>query len=118
MKLALKSSNEFFADIAVSGTVTQSDVSPTAEPLQRLLGISAFDRGVLLDLSRAEFIDSSGVNWLLNVHRRTGEAGGKLVLYAVAPIVDSVLKVLRMHQVFEMAATQEEARQRIQGDIA
>jgi anti-anti-sigma factor len=116
MDLSVRANANNIADIQVGGPITQAHVSPTQEPLAAALGTGAYAHRVLLDLSHAEHVDSSGVNWLLTLHRRTKEHGGRLVLHSLPPLVDNVLKVLRMNQVFEIAPNKEQARKLVEGD--
>jgi len=109
MKLAFASDDGVCARVAVSGRVTQGDFGPYQEPLSQLLGPNAYARRILLDLSNAEYIDSSGVGWLLTCHKRMKEAGGNLTLLSPQPVVSNVLRVLRLDQVFEIAASERSA---------
>src|SRR5206468_11585595 len=49
-------------------------------PLERLLGEGAFTRRVILNLDRVNFLDSSGLSWLVACHKRFVQQGGKMVL--------------------------------------
>lgn len=89
--------------VHVRGKVTQDKVSSFTEPLSQKLGASCYSQKVLLDLAQAEYIDSSGVSWLLVCHKRFRENGGKLILFGIPPMVANVFKVLRMDAVFEIA---------------
>jgi anti-anti-sigma factor len=118
MDLSVRSKENNLADVHLGGPITQAHVSPAQEPLAAALGPGAYAYKVLLDLSHTEHVDSSGVNWLLTLHRRTSEQGGRLVLHSLPPLVDNVLKVLRMNLVFEIAANKEAAQQLVEGDAA
>src|SRR5690606_38742591 len=106
------------ADVLLAGPITQAQLSPTQEPLVGVLGPNAYSHQILLDLKNSDHIDSSGVNWLLTLHRRARENGGRLVIHSVPPLVDNVLKVLRMNLVFEIAPSRAEAFSKIAGDAA
>lgn len=116
MNLSLQSVDDHWAEAQVSGPINQAQMAINGEPLATALGTNPYARSVLLDMSGAEMIDSSGVNWLLTVHRRMRENGGRLVLHSLPPIVDNVLKVLRMNQVFEIALNVDEARRLVAGE--
>src|SRR5688572_13990606 len=100
MKLSIAQDDGQCVRIAVQGHVTQKELAPLTEPLQELLGPSAYARQVRLDLSNTEFLDSSGVGWLLTCHKRIRQAGGKLTLQSPHPIVANVLRVLKLERVF------------------
>jgi len=59
---------------------------------------------VELDFGRVEFIDSSGVGALLAIYKRLGGEGGAVRLTNVAPAVQSVIELLRLHRIFEISA--------------
>jgi anti-sigma B factor antagonist len=106
MKLAFASDDGQSARVAVSGRITQGECGPYQEPLSQLLGPNAYARRVVLDLSDAAYIDSSGIGWLLTCHKRMKEAGGNLTLLSPQPVVANVLRVLRLDQVFEITDPQ------------
>jgi anti-anti-sigma factor len=118
MDLSIAAVENNVADVQVSGAITQAQLSPSQEPLSVALGPNAYNHKILLDLTNSDHIDSSGVNWLLTMHRRARENGGRLVIHSVPPLVDNVLKVLRMNLVFEIAPSREEAFRMIAGDAA
>lgn len=116
MDLNVLAVNNNVADVQLAGPITQMQLSPLQEPLVALLGPNAYRHAILLDLKNSDHIDSSGVNWLLTLHRRAREQGGRLVLHSLPPLVDNVLKVLRMTLVFEIAPSREAAFQMLAGE--
>ena len=90
MELSLKESSDAALYAELSGRVTQNDISPFTEPLGKELGADAYGKNVLLDLHNVEVLDSSGISWLLVCHKRFREAGGKLVLHSVSPVVSDM----------------------------
>ncbi len=69
---------------------------------------------VILDLSAIDFIDSSGLGALINVHK-TVESRGRLVLSGITPKTLALLKLTRLDRVFRIAATPDEARTLVAG---
>jgi anti-sigma B factor antagonist len=57
---------------------------------------------VIVDLSRAGFIDSSGVRALLVGHKETEAAGGSLALRAPPPEIARVLELTAMDRVIRI----------------
>ncbi len=102
MKLSIAQDDGQQVRVVVDGQVTQREVDPLRDPLGELLGPSAYSRSVRLDLSGTNYLDSSGVGWLLTCHKRMRQAGGKLTLHAPHPVVANVLKVLKLERVFEI----------------
>ncbi len=109
MELSIQSDDGGVVRMQIKGPVVQNKLQPAAEPIGDMLGAGGYARKVVLDLQGAEFIDSSGVNWLLRCHKRFRENGSRLVLYGIPPLVMNILKVLRMHLVFDLARSEEEA---------
>jgi anti-sigma B factor antagonist len=65
-------------------------------------------RAFILDLSRVNFIDSSGLGAILATAKRVGKAGDILVV-GTSETVGSMFKLTRMDRIFPMFASVEEA---------
>jgi len=102
MQLSIAKDDGQSVQIAVTGRVTQNDFGPIHEPLAQLLGPNAYARKIRLDLSDTNYLDSSGVGWLLTCHKRIREAGGKLSLHNPHPTVANLLHVLRLETVLDI----------------
>lgn len=64
---------------------------------------------VVMDLSQVIFVDSSGCGAILSFLRQLKSAGGDLKLCAVTKPVRSLFELVRMHRVFDIFNTKEEA---------
>src|ERR1700761_4895083 len=64
---------------------------------------------VVLDLSKLTFIDSSGLGALLSCLRQVSGSGGDLKLCSLSSPVRSVFQLVRMHRLFDIHNTREEA---------
>jgi anti-anti-sigma factor len=84
------------------GQISQSRFGGTADPLAELLGPDGLKNTVRLDLERVDYVDSSGIGWLVGSHRRCSEAGGQLVLCRVPPVVEQVLKFCGLENLFHI----------------
>lgn len=102
MNLSILTTDDQTARVAVQGAVTTSGLSPLEEPLAALLGSDAYHRQVWLDLRDADYLDSSGIGWLLTCHKRMKQAGGKLGLLHPQPLVANILKVMKLDMVFSI----------------
>ncbi|HEX4148168.1 MAG TPA: STAS domain-containing protein [Pirellulales bacterium] len=111
MYLKLASEDSHLTLVDVSGRITPDSFSHDSEPLAALLGPGAYHRRVLLNLTGCDYINSSGVGWLLVCHKRFRDAGGRLVIHSIPQLIRSVLEVLKMDQVFHLAGDVENARQ-------
>lgn len=110
MNLSIDSEANGIVCVKLDGSVTQKEITPLGEPLGDMLGPEGYQRRVCLDLSNAAFLDSSGINWLITCHRRFRERGGKFVIHSLPPLVMNVVKVLKMHKVFDIADSSDAAR--------
>jgi anti-sigma B factor antagonist len=68
----------------------------------------AGNKKLILDLSRVEFIDSSGLGAILSVRKQLGD-DGDLVICGATEAVASMFKLTRMDRIFAIHATLEEA---------
>ena len=84
--------------------LARSDVDPGDPP-----------RPLLLDLTGADFIDSSGLSWLLMWHKRYCTAGTKLILHSIQPMVFDVLRTMRLDSVFHIAPDENAGREMAEG---
>jgi anti-sigma B factor antagonist len=64
---------------------------------------------VVFELSDLKFVDSSGLGALLSCLRQLNASGGALKLCSLAKPVRALFELVRMHRVFEIFNTQEEA---------
>jgi anti-anti-sigma regulatory factor len=71
---------------------------------------------MLLDMSEAETLDSSGVGWLLECHKKFREAGGGFVIHSLTPTASQVLRMLNMQMVLRLAGDERKALQMLEGD--
>jgi anti-sigma B factor antagonist len=58
---------------------------------------------VALDLTRVDFLSSSGVAILVGLKRRVETRHGRLVLFGVQPVVQELLRITRLTQFFLFA---------------
>ena len=73
--------------------------------------ISNLDPGsnVVMDLDRVNFIDSSGLGAILSCYRHLQTAKGDLKLCRMKEAVRSLFELVRMHRIFDIYDTLEEA---------
>jgi anti-anti-sigma factor len=95
--------------VAIAGRITFGTLEPGQDPLTPQVP-DIYSRRVMFDLSGTDYIDSTGVSWLLTCHKRCREAGGKLVLHSINPMVKQVLQVLKLEKVLRLADNAEGAR--------
>ncbi|MFN3322983.1 MAG: STAS domain-containing protein [Bryobacteraceae bacterium] len=64
---------------------------------------------VVLDMRRLRFVDSSGLGAILSCMRQLAAKGGELKLCGLSEAVRSIFELVRMHRVFDIHDTPEEA---------
>ena len=70
-------------------------------------------RALVLDLSSTTFIDSSGLNAIVELHKRARAAGLKVALACANPIVCRVLDLTAIDTVIPLFPSREEALQEV-----
>ncbi len=91
-------------DLKLEVRSARLDASTARELREELAMIWRPDVGdVTVDLSHVEFVDSSGMGALLSIHRRLPEKHSPVRLVHVRPAVQSVLELVRLHRVFDLA---------------
>jgi anti-anti-sigma factor len=109
MKLQSAGDDGQLIRLQVDGQITQRDFSPGGDPLADLLGPDVYTRQVLIDLSKAPMVDSSGIGWLIASHKRFREKGGRVVVHSYQPLVANTLKLLKMDRVLVLAGSLRDA---------
>ena len=109
MNLEVLSDEEEVLRLQVAGRIVQEDLDPERDPLRDLLSDRGYARLVVLSLSGASSIDSSGLALLLMWHKRLLQAGGKLVLHSTPIKVMETLRILRMDLVLHLARDESAA---------
>lgn len=76
--------------------------------------LQLFDDGkcnLIIDLSAVRFIDSSGLGALVSGFKNASAREGSLKLCCLQPQVRSMFELTRLHRVFEIYASAEEAHE-------
>ena len=97
-------------DVAVSTVpVDELDASNASEFKRDMAPLVDAHTKVVLDLSRLRFVDSSGLGAFISCLRKLNAKGGDLKLCGMSKQVRSVFELVRMHRVFDILSTTEEA---------
>jgi anti-anti-sigma factor len=116
IKLTLLSDDAGIVRLQCEGQISQSRFQADGNPLENLLGAQSYARKVLLNLENTDYIDSSGISWLIVNHKRFNQAGGRLVLHSLPPRVSQVLQFCKMDTIFHIAVDEKTALGQLQGD--
>jgi anti-sigma B factor antagonist len=89
--------------------VEELDAGNAAEFKRDMAPVLDEHANVVLDLSRLRFVDSSGLGAFISCLRRSNAKGGDLKLAGMTKPVRAVFELVRMHRVFDIHATKEDA---------
>lgn len=64
---------------------------------------------ILINFEKVSFIDSSGIATLIEMFRNLGKVGGRLCLCNVNKKIVSVLEITKVHKLFTIFETREDA---------
>ena len=107
------------ADTRVISVVGEIHVTTAPEFSTRLNeAVASGTRGMVIDMSRVEFIDSTGLSVLLNALRRVTREEGMLSLVITNPTVLRLFEITKLDSTFDIHATRESALARVQSGAA
>jgi anti-sigma B factor antagonist len=92
----------------------QLDASNVADFKRDIAPVLEGNSRVVFDLSQLRFVDSSGLGAILSCLRRLNGAGGELKLCGLAKPVRALFELVRMHKIFDIYATRDEAVRSLQ----
>lgn len=82
----------------VSGRLTSFEAKAFREMIYGLL--KQGHRNIVLNLTRLDYLDSSGIGELVRNYMSTVQRGGAMKVVGLAPKVEEILKVTQLYQVF------------------
>jgi anti-sigma B factor antagonist len=101
---------ERMGDIAIALlSVEELDASNAGEFKRDIAPLLEENMKIVLDLSRLRFCDSSGLGALISCLRKVNANGGDLKLCALSKPVRALFELVRMHKVFDIYNTRDEA---------
>jgi anti-sigma B factor antagonist len=99
-------------DVTVAALpMEELDASNSAEFKREVAPLLEATTKLVLDLSRLRFVDSSGLGAFISCLRRLNARGGDVKLCGMSKQVRAVFELVRMHRIFEIHGTREEAVQ-------
>jgi anti-anti-sigma factor len=91
------------------GSISHTAPLGEVDPLARLLGPEGYGRKIIVDLSAADRVDSSGIGWLAACHHRALKAGGALGLYNVPPLLSQVFRFCKLDHLLTIRTDEADA---------
>lgn len=100
--------NEKYTLLSMEGRlVDKSEAVEISVEIDELLneGVHHF----IIDLSDLEYMNSTGLNILINLMNKTRNEGGEAIITGSTPRIESLFAVTKLDSVFKMKKTKEEA---------
>ena len=110
MQIQLLADEGTLVRMAITGALDSLNADADADALVHLLNRRTLGRTVLMDLARVKSINSQGVSWMLNCHKRLADGGGRLIFHSIPPLIMEVLQFLRLSKVLTLASDEAAAR--------
>ncbi len=89
--------------------IQELDASNTGELKRDVAPLLEVCSQLVFDLHKLRFLDSSGLGAFLSCLRRMNSKGGDLKLCGMSKQVRMIFELVRMHRIFDIYETQEEA---------
>ncbi len=97
-------------DVAVAVLpLEELDASNVDELKREIAPLLQSSNKLVIDLARLRFVDSSGLGALLSCLRQLTAKGGDMKLCGMSKQVRAVFELVRLHRIFEIFPTPEEA---------
>ena len=104
-------------DVAIAELpVEELDASNAGEFKRDIAPLLEAHTKLVIDLSRLRFVDSSGLGAFISCLRKLNAKGGDLKLCGMSKQVRAVFELVRMHRIFDIFGTREEALRAFQGE--
>ncbi|HEX9869759.1 MAG TPA: STAS domain-containing protein [Candidatus Tectomicrobia bacterium] len=101
---------DHIGDVAVAVLpVDELDASNAGEFKRDIAPVLEANTKLVVDVSRLRFVDSSGLGAFLSCLRHVNAKGGDLKLCGMSKPVRTVFELVRLHRIFDILGTQEEA---------
>jgi stage II sporulation protein AA (anti-sigma F factor antagonist) len=109
MHLTLESQASGICSLQLSGKISQTAVESQSDELCKILGESNFNQKILVSLQKTDYIDSSGIGWLLATDKKVRNSGGRLILHSVPLDIQHVFGLLKLDMVLNIAKDKQHA---------
>jgi anti-sigma B factor antagonist len=101
---------ETIGDVGVASVpVEDLDASNAGEFKRDIAPLVDAHARLVLDLSRLRFVDSSGLGAFISCLRKLNAKGGDLKLCGMSSQVRAAFELVRMHRIFDICQTREDA---------
>ena len=109
MNLQIENQDNGVCHLSLSGRISQSTLGSQLDQLSQMLGEANYNQRILVSLKDTDYIDSSGIGWLLATDKKIRSAGGTLVLHSLPIDVQHVFGLMKLHKVLNVAKDKQAA---------
>ena len=104
--------------LAFSGKINGADTMDQAMlELDAALN-EAQTKGIILDLSELQYVNSSGINGWIKMLTKTRTKGKELFLANLSPAVEKLVAITKLNSIFNICASVEEAQNKLNAQEA
>ena len=93
--------------LEVSGSLTSFEIGELRDAISRL--VKEGRKNIVLNLSRLQYLDSSGIGELAKAYVSVVKAGGQVKVVGLSSKVEEILKITQLYQVFPEFPSEEAA---------
>ena len=112
MNLRIGPGDAGFNEVLVDGEIHAADLPGSgANPLVSVLPPGWERKCLVLDFAKVTFLGSAGISWLIGTNRILREAGAKLVVHSIKPLVVQQLSLTGTQRIVSMTADRAAAVQ-------
>ncbi len=102
--------------VSLAGKISQTAVAGQTLELSQQLGVENLNQKILVSLQHTDYIDSSGIGWLLATDKQIRDSGGQLILYSLPLDIQHVFGLMKLNTVLKIAKDKEHATAIALGD--
>ncbi len=99
----------------------QGDLIEKGQAVQMLYEIERFiekkENKFILDLTALRYMNSTGLNILINVLTKSRKAGGDLAIFGLTPKVSELLVITKLDTIFNIVSSREEAIKKLTNNL-
>lgn len=109
MKLTLDNQEDGSCYLTLAGRISQTAVDGQNPQLSHQLGLAHLNQKILVSLQQTDYIDSSGIGWLLATDKQIRDSGGQLILHSLPLDIQHVFGLMKLNTVLKIAKDREHA---------
>lgn len=98
MKFSILSTSPEVTAVRCEGPITFVEIIKNREALEKVLEQTPHRANLLLNMERVTILDSAGISWMIQQHKRSAETGGLAVFSTIPPVIKGMLTLLNMQQ--------------------